>query len=175
MLQGVDLLADFFCSALRLNRKRLHFGCDDSEASSGLARASRLDGRVQRKQRGLARNARNEIDDIADRSGGLAQAIDIFAGLARRGAGVVGEPGCVAHLRADALGGVGEFVGSERETFGGGLGFAGTAGEIFGADANGRECGGGRLRSGGDGRRRTLQLADHGTKFELQQVENGFG
>ena len=68
-LQRLDLLGDLFRRVLGLHRKRLHFGRDNSEPASGLAGARGLDGGIERQQRRLPRDLRDQIDDVADRRG----------------------------------------------------------------------------------------------------------
>ena len=136
-LQRLDLLGDFFRRLLGLHRERLHLGGDHRKAAAGVAGAGGLDGGVEREQRGLARDLRDQIDDVADRVGGFAQAVDIGAGFTGGLAGLVGELAGVAHLRADALGRMGELVGGLREGGGGGLRLAGAAGQRVGALADG--------------------------------------
>ena len=85
------LLLDLFGGILGLHGQRLHFGGDHRKAAAGDARPRSLDGGVQRQQRGLLCDLRDQVDDIADGGRGFAQAIDIDAGFARGGAGLVGE------------------------------------------------------------------------------------
>ncbi len=55
-------------------RKALHLGRHDGESLAAVAGPRRLDGRVQRQEVGLRRNAVDELDDVADplRHGGKA-------------------------------------------------------------------------------------------------------
>src|SRR6185437_3543813 len=110
LLQRLDFPGDLFRRALGLHRERLHLGGDHRKAAAGFTGARRLDGGVERKQRGLARDLRDQIDDVADGGGGFTQAIDIDTRLVRGRAGLVGELAGVAHLRADAFGRTGEFL-----------------------------------------------------------------
>src|SRR6185437_5582138 len=110
LLQCLDFPGDLFRRALGLHRERLHLGGDHRKAAAGFTGARRLDGGVERKQRGLARDLRDQIDDVADGGGGFTQAIDIDTRLVRGRAGLVGELAGVAHLRADAFGRTGEFL-----------------------------------------------------------------
>ena len=66
-LQRFDLLGDLFSRVLGLHRERLHLGGDYGEAAPGLAGARGLDGGIERQQRGLPRDLRDQVDDIADR------------------------------------------------------------------------------------------------------------
>ena len=127
-LQRLDLLGNLFGGVLGLHRQRLDLGGDHGKTASGLAGARRLDGGVEREQRGLARDLRDQIDNIADRGRGLAQAIDIGAGFAGGFAGLVGKLAGVTHLVADALCRMGEFFRGLRKGGRGGLGVGGAAG-----------------------------------------------
>jgi len=167
-LQRLDLLGDLFGGVLGLNRERLDLGGDHGKTAPGLAGARGLDGGVERQERGLPRNLRNQIDDIADRGRGLSQAIDIGAGFAGGFAGLVGELAGVAHLVADALRRMGEFVGGLREGGGRALGGGGAVGQGVGALTDGGERGRGRLGAAGDRIGRALELADHAAEFEFQ-------
>ena len=71
LLQRVDLLRDLLGRVLGLHRERLDLGRDHGKAAPGFARACRLDGGVERQQRGLPCDLRDQIDDIADRGGGI--------------------------------------------------------------------------------------------------------
>ena len=66
-LQRFDLLGDLFSRVLGLHRERLHLGGDHRKTAPGLAGACGLDGGIERQERGLPRDLRNQIDDIADR------------------------------------------------------------------------------------------------------------
>ena len=171
-LQRVDLLRNFLGRVLGLHRQRLDLGGDDREAASGGAGPRRLDGGVERQQRGLPGDLRDQIDDIADRGRGLPQAVDIEAGFAGGGAGLVGELAGVAHLRPDALRRMGELVRGQREGGGGGLRGAGAPGQGVGALADGGKRRRGGLGAAGDRIGRALELADHGAQFEFQQFED---
>ncbi|MHC2400036.1 hypothetical protein ACVMGC_004580 [Bradyrhizobium barranii subsp. barranii] len=148
-LERVDLPGDLLRRTLGLHRERLHFGGDDRKALAGRTRTRGLDGRVECEQRRLPRDLGDQIDDIADGGGGFAQAVDIGAGFLRRGAGFVGELASLAHLRADALRGLGELVGGMGKGGGGRLRCIGAAGEGVGALADIRERCRGRLRAAG--------------------------
>ena len=174
-LQRLDLLGDLFGRVLGLHRQRLDLGGDHRKAASGVAGARRLDGGVERQQRGLPRDLRDQVDDVADRRRGFPQTVDIGAGFAGGGAGLVGELAGVAHLRADALRRMGEFVGGLREGGGGALRRAGAAGQCVGAPADGGKRGRGGLRAASDGIGRRLELADHGAEFEFQQFQDFLG
>ena len=174
-LQRLDLLGDLFGRVLGLHRERLHLGGDHREAAPGLAGARGLDGGVERQQRGLPRDLRDQVDDIADRRRGFPQAVDIGAGFAGGVAGLVGELAGVAHLGADALRRLGEFVGGVRKGRRGALRRAGAAGQGVGALADGGKRRGGRLGAAGDRIGRALELADHRAEFEFQQFEDGLG
>ena len=112
---------------------------------AGFAGARGLDGGVEREQRGLPRDLGDQIDDIADRGGGFAQAVDIGAGFLRRGAGLIGELAGIAHLRADALRRVGEFFGGMGESSRRSLRGVGAPGQRVGALADVGKRRGGRL------------------------------
>ena len=157
LLQHVDLLLDLLGGLLGLYRQRLHFGCNHSETAPGGARASRLDGGIQREQRGLLGDLRDQVDDIADRGGGFPEPVDIEAGL--------------AHPRADALRRMGKFVGSLRERRRRGLRCAGASGQGIGALANGRQRRCGRLSAAVNRAGRALQLADQRPELEFQEFE----
>ena len=171
-LQRLDLFGDFLGGVLSLHRERLHLGGDDGKTAPGFAGARGLDGRVERQQRGLPRDLRDQIDDIADRGGGLAQAVHIGAGFAGGLAGLVGELAGVAHLCADVLRRMGEFVRGLREGRRRGLGFGGAAGQGFGAMADRGQRRRGRLGAAGDRIGCPLELADHAAEFEFQQFED---
>ena len=115
-LQRVDLFGNLLGGVLGLHRQRLDLGGHHGKAAAGGARTRGLDGGVERQQRGLPRDLRDQIDDIADRGRGFPQAIDIGASLARGGAGLVGELAGVAHLGADPFRRMGEFVGGLAKT-----------------------------------------------------------
>ena len=66
-LQRFDLLGDLFSRVLGLHRERLHLGGNYGEAAPGLAGACGLDGGIERQQRGLPRDLRDQVDDISDR------------------------------------------------------------------------------------------------------------
>ncbi len=175
-LQRLDLPGDLFRRVLGLHRERLHLGGDDREAAPGLAGARGLDGGVEREQRGLPGDLRDQVDDIADRRRGFAQAVDIGAGFAGGGAGLVGELAGVAHLRADALRRLGELVGGVRK---GGVAVP-CAALVRPVRASVRwrmvgQRGRGRLGAAGDRIGRALELADHGAEFEFQQFEDFLG
>ena len=174
-LQRLDLLGDLLGGVLGLHRERLHLGGDHGETAPGLAGARGLDGGIERQQRGLPRDLRDQIDDIADRRRGLAQAIDIGAGFAGGVAGLVGELAGVAHLGADALRRLGELVGGLRKGRRRALRGAGAAGQGVGALADGGKRRGGRLGAAGDRIGRALELADHRAEFEFQQFEDFLG
>ena len=172
LLQGIDLALDFLGGVLRLHRQRLHFRCDHSEAATGLAGARRLDGGIERQQRGLLGDGGDQVDDIADRRRGFPQAIDIGAGLARRVAGLIGELAGFAYLGVDAVSRVAELVGGLRKGRGSFLRGAGVIGQRIGALADRRQRRGGGLRAGSNGRSSPFELPDHGAEFKLEQVEN---
>ena len=92
-------LRDLLGGVLGLHRQRLDLGGDHRKAAPGGAGPRRLDGGVERQQRGLPRDLRDQVDDIADRGRGFAQAIDVEAGFAGGGAGLIGE---LARRRAPA-------------------------------------------------------------------------
>jgi len=63
-LQRLDLLGDFLGGVLGLHRERLHFGGDDRETTPGFAGARGLDGGVERQQRGLPRDLRDQMTTL---------------------------------------------------------------------------------------------------------------
>ena len=171
-LQRLDLLADLLGGALGLHRERLHFGGDHGKTAPGFAGTRRLDGGVERQQRGLPRDLRDQVDDIADRRRRLPQAIDVDAGLAGGVAGLVGELAGVVHLRADALRRMGELVGGLRKGRRRGLRGAGAFCQGIGALADGGKGGRGGLGTAGNRSGGTFELADHAAEFELQQFKD---
>ena len=175
LLERVDLLGDLFGRALGLHRQRLDLGGDDRKAFAGGTRARCLDGRVEREQRGLPRDLRDQMDDVADGRGGLPQAVDIGARFLRCGAGLVGELAGLADLRADALRRLRELVGGMGEGVGGRLGGVGTPGERVGALADGRERGRGRFRAAGHRVGGALELANHAAKLKFQKFQDFLG
>ncbi len=175
LLQRVDLSGDLFGGVLGLHRERLDLDRDHRKAAAGFTGAGGLDGRVERQQRGLPRDLRDQIDDIADRGRGFLEPIHGLAGFMGRGGGLVGELAGVAHLTADAVGRLGEFIGGLREGGRGRLRCAGAAGQGIGALANGRERGRGGLGAAGDRLGRALELADHRAEFDFQKFEDLFG
>ena len=150
LLQGVDLELDLFGGVLGLDGERLHFRCNDRESLACGACTRRLDGRVERKQRGLLGDGRNQVDDIADGCGRFAQPFDVQTGFLCRGAGFVGQLAGVAHLRADAVSRLGEFVRRLRECFGRSLRAAGPVGKGVSAVADRGQCRCRRLCTAGD-------------------------
>ena len=149
-LQRLDLLPDFLGRFLGLHRQRFHLGRHHGKAAAGRAGARRFDGGIEREQRGLPGDLRDQIDDIADRGGRLAQAIDILAGVIGGGAGLVGEVAGLPHLGGDAFGRMGEFVGGLRKAGRGAVRGAGLSGQRVGTFADRMQRGGGRLRAVGD-------------------------
>ncbi len=127
------------------------------------------------KQRGLAGDLRDQIDDIADGGGRFPQAVDIGLGLARGGAGLIGELAGVAHLGADAFGRMGELVGGLRERGRGVVRGAGAPGQGVGALADGGERRRRGLGAAGDRIGRAFELADHRAQFEFEQFEDFLG
>ncbi len=67
-------LRDLFGGVLGLHRERLDLGGDHGKAAPGGAGARRLDGGVERQQRGLPGDLRDQVDDVADRGRGLRAA-----------------------------------------------------------------------------------------------------
>ena len=137
LLQRLDLLGDFLGGVLGLHRERLDLGGDHRKAAPGGAGPRRLDGGVERQQRGLPRDLRDQVDDIADRGRGFPQAVDIEAGFSGGGAGLIGKLAGVAHLRADALRRMGELLRGLRKRGRGALRGAGAPGQGLGALADG--------------------------------------
>ena len=91
LLQRVDLFLDLLGGVLGLHRERLDLGGDHGEAPPGDASPRRLDGGVERQQRGLPGDLRDQVDDIADRGRGLLEPIDIETGFLGGGRGLIGE------------------------------------------------------------------------------------
>ena len=171
-LQRVDLFLDLLGGVLGLHRERLDLGGDHREAASGSTCPRRLDGGVERQQRGLPGDLRDQIDDVADGGRGFAQAIDIGAGFTGGGGGLIGEPAGVAHLGSDALRRMGDLFGDLRENGCGGLRGAGASGEGVGALANRGESRSRGLGAAGDRIGRAFQLPDHRAQFEFEQFED---
>ncbi len=90
----------------------------------------------------------------------------------RCGAGLIGEPACIAHLQADPFGRMGELVGSLRERGRRALRGTGASGEGVGALANRGERSRRSLSTARNRTRRALELADHSAKFKLEQFED---
>ena len=66
-----ESVADFAGGLGGLFGQRLHFGRNDRETATGFTGACRLDGGVERKQVGLARDVVDEFDHVADAGGGF--------------------------------------------------------------------------------------------------------
>ncbi len=171
-LQRVDLLGDFFRCALGLYRECLDLGRDDRKTFACGSGARGLDGRVEREQRRLPRDLRDQIDDVADGGRGFAQAVDIGAGFLRRSTGLVGELARRTDLGADALRRLGELVGGLGEGGRGRLRGVGAARQGVGAVANGRKCRGGRFGAAGNRIGSPLELANHRAQLEFQQFQD---
>ncbi len=139
-LQRVDFLLDLLGRILGLHRKRLDLGSDHREAAPGSACACRLDRRVERQQRRLPGDLRDQVDDIADRGGRFLEPVDIEARVMGGRARFVRELAGVADLRSDAFGGIGELAGGLREGGRGALGFARAQAERIGALADGGQA-----------------------------------
>ena len=75
-----DLLTDLAGGLGGLFGQRLHLRRDDREAAAGFTGARRLDGGVERKQVGLARDVVDELDHVADAGGGFRQFADPIVG-----------------------------------------------------------------------------------------------
>ncbi len=174
-LQRLDLPGDLLGGVLGLHRQRLHLGGDDGETAPGLAGARGLDGGIERQQRRLPGDLRDQVDDIADRRRGFPQAIHIGAGFARGFAGLVGELAGVADLGADPLRRMRELVGGVRKGRRRALRVRSPAGQRIGALADGGKRGRGRFGAAGDRIGRALELADHPAKFEFQQFKDRLG
>lgn len=175
LLQGVDLLLDLFGGALGLDRQRLHFGRDDRKPPAGGAGSGGLDGRIQREQRGLLGDGRDQVDHIAMAAEDSRSRSTLRLASRCGFAGLVGELAGVADLRADAVGRLGELFRGLGEGLGGGLRVAGAVGQGVGAMADGGQGGGGGLRAAGHRIGRALELADHCDQFELKQFEDFAG
>jgi len=160
---------------LGLHRQRLDLGGDHGKAAPGITCPRRLDGGVERQQRGLPGDLRDQVDDIADGGRRFAQATDIEARLLGCGAGLVGELAGVAHLGPDALRGMGEVIRSLRKGGRGALRGAGVFGQRVGALANGGERRRRRLGAISDRMGRAFELPDHGAQFEFEQFEDFLG
>ena len=88
-----DLLADLARGLRRLFGQRLHFGGDHCKATTGLAGARRLDGRVERQQIGLAGDGVDQFDHVADACRGRRQFADAIVGIVRLRHGFAGDAG----------------------------------------------------------------------------------
>jgi hypothetical protein len=88
---------------------------------------------------------------------------------------VIGEPAGVAHLRADAFGGMGELVGGVRKGGRGRLRGAGAPGQRIGALPDGRKRRCGRFGAAGHRTGRALELADHRAKFQFEKFQDLLG
>ena len=172
LLQRLDILGDLLRGVLGLHRERLHFGRNHGEAAPGFASPRRFDGGIEREQRGLSRDLRDQIDDIADRGRGFAQAVHDVPGFLGGSAGLIGELAGVAHLRADAVRRLGEFFRHLREGGRGTLGGAGSPGQRVGALADGGESRCGSFGAAGDRVGRALELADHRAQLEFQKFKD---
>ena len=69
-LDATDLLSNLARRLCRLLGQRLHLARHYRKAAAGFARPRRLDGGIERKQVGLARDRVDELDDVADPSRG---------------------------------------------------------------------------------------------------------
>ena len=172
LLQRLDLPGDLLGGVLGLHGERLDFGRHHGKAPAGFARARRLDGGIERKQRGLPGDLRNQVDHIADRRRGLAQTIHIGTGFAGCRAGLVRELAGVAHLRADAFRGTGEFFRGLRERRRGVPGGRGAAGQRVGALADRGKGRRGGFGAAGHRMGCALELADHAAKLEFEKFED---
>ena len=175
LLERVDLLGDLFGRVLRLHCQRLDLGGDDRKAFAGGTCSGCLDGRVERKQRGLPRDLRDQMDDVADRRGGLPQAVDIDTRFLRGCASLVGELAGFTDLRADALSRLRELVGGMGKGVRSRLGSAGTPGERIGAPADGREFDRGRFRSASHRVGGAFELSNHASKLKFQKLKDFLG
>jgi len=92
--------------------------------------------------------------------------------IVRGGAGLIGEPAGIAHLRADAFRRMREFVCRLGKGGGGGLGGAAAIGQHIGAGADSGQGGRGRFGAAGHGGCRALELADQGAQLEFQQLQD---
>jgi hypothetical protein len=78
-----DLLIDLAGRFRGLLGQRFHFGSNHRKAAAGLARACRLDSRIQSEQIGLPGDRIDEFDDVADAGCRLRQFTDAVVGLSR--------------------------------------------------------------------------------------------
>ena len=97
-LQRVDFLVDFFGCFLGLHCKGLDLGSNHGKAAPGGAGPCRFDRRVERQQRRLPCDLRDQVDHIADRGRGFLEPVDIEACLMRGSTGLICELAGVAHL-----------------------------------------------------------------------------
>jgi hypothetical protein len=174
-LQRLDLLADLLGGALRLHRERLDLGRDNGKAAAGVAGACRFDRGVEREQRRLPRDLRDQADDIADRARGFAQAVDVEAGLFGCRRGLIGELAGRAHLAADAVSREGELFGRAGEGGCSVLRGAAASAQRVGALTNGDKGRGGGLSPACDRIGGALELADHAAKLKFQKLEDILG
>lgn len=82
LLDGGDLLADLPGGLRGLVGEALDFAGDDREALAGVTGPCRLDRGVEREKIGLARDAADELDNLADLLGAVFKAFDRGAGAA---------------------------------------------------------------------------------------------
>jgi hypothetical protein len=101
----------------------LHLGGDDGKALAGFARARRLDRGVERGQVGLACDAADQFDDIADALGRVRQRLDVGVGAMGLGRRRACDAGGFGDLPADLADRCRQLFGRGRDRLdiGGGL------------------------------------------------------
>ena len=102
-LDFVDLRLDFVGGLRGLAGERLDLAGDHGEALAGVARARRLDRRVQRQQVGLAGDALDKLHHLADALRGLVEALDDRTGIGGLAHRLVGDLRRLMHLAPDFL------------------------------------------------------------------------
>ena len=134
LLDRGDLGGDVVGRARGLRSEALHLLRDDREAAAGIAGAGRLDGRVERKQIGLAGDVADQAEDRFDRLDVARQQLADVHCFARLAAGADRDVGRDLDFgtgvldRADqARGGLRGFAHGDRRLLGGGGDFAGLA------------------------------------------------
>ena len=93
-------LGDLLAGLARLLGELLHLVRDDGEALAGVARAGRLDRRVQGEQVGLLGHAGDHLDDVADLGRAGPEGGDRALGPLREAGGLPAHLGGLAALRA---------------------------------------------------------------------------
>ena len=102
VLDAGDLGANFLGGAGGLVGELLHFACNHRKTTTGLAGARRLDGGIEREQRGLTRDRLNQLDHDVDLLRGIEQAVDGLVGMAKLRRGAPGGVPCGLDILAGA-------------------------------------------------------------------------